>query len=210
MKRPLKVATKLVSKSQFRALQDECDAELKRTGFVDVERGQDLNAMDASTFRGVSDGGHGMEVSLIDLPGHVMQRSGKYTRGASLGGSPSIGNGIFDTYAGFADAPQSRLWALLSQAAHELPRDAELRSLLVDITSCGELNQAAERHGISREIARPLLQRLCAAVGVDYGNLFSPTRPAPKTEAANVAPVRKLSRKEIQRLDYTPPRRIGA
>lgn len=197
MKRPLKVATTLVSKSQFRALQDECDAELKRTGFVDIERGQDFNGMDASTFRGLSDGGHGMEVVLV-APTATLDAHGGYH------------DCQLDTGTGFAEAPQARLWALLSQAAHELPRDAELRSLLVDITTSGELEGPAARHGIPWRVAMRRMKRLCLAVGVDYGKLFASARPPAVIAKLEVAPVRRLSRREIRRLDYTPPRRIGA
>lgn len=211
MKRPLKIATTLVSKSQFRVLQDECDAELKRTGFVDIERGQDLNDMNASTFRGMSDGGHGMEVTLVDpgeVPatryyGHVGAVVNVHARFQGAGSK-------FDTSPGFSDAPQARLWALLSQAAHELPRDAELRSLLVDITTSGELQGPADRHGINRKIAMRRMMRLCRAVGVDYYDVFVSARPPAVVEKVAAAPVRRLTKIEIRRLNYTPPRRIGA
>lgn len=203
MKRPLKVASKLVTESQFRRLQEEWDARLKMTDFVDIERGRDLNSMDASTFRGVSDGGHGMEVMLVDpMPGVV----------ASGGEQPSIyhSSSQLDTGEHFADAPQARLWALLSQAANDLPREAKLRSLLVDITTCGEIFPAAERHGVDRKAAARRMRRLCNAVGVDYDQIFASPRPRRPPQPVEAAPVRRLSRVEIRALRYTPPKRMGA
>lgn len=205
MKRPLKVPTKLVSKSQFNELQRVWDDILKLADFVDIEKGRDLNLMDASTFRGASDGGHGMEVCQVPMtsnclrPGMEDYSSPGYFRASEL-----------ETHEGFADAPQARMWAVLSRAAHDLPVESGLRDLLVDVTTTGEIDQAAKRHGLNRETVRIKVRRLCEAVGIDYANLLAsarPRRPEPQTQAA---PVRRLSRREIKRLQYSPPKRIGA
>ena len=207
MKRPLKVPTKLVTKSQFRDLQEKWDAELRASGFVDIERGVDVNELDASTFRGGSEGGHGMEVTLRA----VSPTYAKSDRAASddAGG---MHLSLFDYQEAFHESPQARLWARLAQAAHDLSSAFRWRDLLIDVANGMTQVDAAEKYQISRDKVIRLVKVFCECEGFDYESLFSSPHPRPPSEAAaaSPAPVRRLSRREIRSLRYTPPtKRVG-
>lgn len=195
MKRALKVPTKQISKAEFRKLQDEMDARLRASGFVDIEYGRDLNDFDASTFRGHSDeGGHGIEVSLWDA--FTFSDSGE--------------NGNQDLCAYISDADQFKLWSMFAQKANDLPGSDVWRSFMIELAECGGIREASRRLGVSPFAAERAVRRFCAANEIDYSKLLSACRPSSKPEETKPARVRKLSKREIRTLGYMPPKLIGA
>lgn len=174
-KRPLAVPTSRISRADFMALQARWDRKLARAGFKDIESGQDLNLLATSTFRGVSNhatgsDGHGAEF-VLGIPAHVADQ---------------VPN-VFST-------ARARAWALFSQAAHDLPRDARTRLLLVDVATCGNQAEVARRRKIAPERLSELVRRLCSAIGVDSKNLFgSITEPGEFSELGRAGNVTTLS-----------------
>jgi hypothetical protein len=185
------------TKAQLRQLQAKWYARLRRDGFVDVEGGRDLNHLNATT-----------------LPG-----SGSLSFVSTTAEGP---DGLFDAtelfevdndavYGGFtsvANTSQAVLWRKVMGAAHDLPSNYKHRAFLIDwATSGGKRRAAARRAGIPINIARGDTARFCARIGVEEIALFTSANPARsmKPEAPTPAPVRRLSKREIARLQYTPP-----
>lgn len=220
VKRPMKVSSSKVSGAEFMRLQAKYDAELRASGFRDIEDGSDLNLSDSSTFRRVSEtGGHGAEVVIgwlhLEGKGRLRVESdhacGDATRvwadddGGETGsnmrgmlGRPQSGS-VFDS-------PRARAWMRFSQAAHEIPTDPKMRAVLVDVADTGSIAESAARNGLSERRVYDRVTRLCEAIGLDRRSLLgavtdvAEARPEPV-----VAPVRKLSKREVRSLRYEAP-----
>lgn len=167
-------------------LQDAWDQRLRASGFKDIEGGADTNLISGSTFRRPSDnGGHGATV-VLGL-GH--------------------GDDDQDERPSIFETARARAWARFSQAAHELPIDAQMRAILVDVGESGSLIGAATRNGVSRFVVYDRATRLCEAIGIDRRLMFDAvtdvTEPAPPPA---VNPARRLTKREIKRLCLEAPR----
>lgn len=156
-KRPLAVPTSRISKADFLALQSVWDRKLAKSGFRDIEYGQDMNLLQTSTFRGVSDG----------APAHGREH---HTHGAEhvLGLPPLVADETPNVFS----APRARAWALFSQAAHDLPKDERTRRILVAVAESGNTVDVAKRHRMRRQRVSELVWRLCGAIGIEPSNLF--------------------------------------
>jgi len=189
-KRKLRVAS-LLTKEQFARLQAKWDARLKRSGFVDIEYGQDLNDIPgASTFRRRSDGGHGTEVDL----------------GFGFEVENALGNG--EPMRSFSDDETAETWRYLCQAAHAIDDSDKDKRLICVVAETGFIAEAAKitRAPIDR-ISRAW-HKFCDRLGVSTKRLRASRHPRATVDAPNPAPVRMLSRDEIARLNYRPPKQI--
>jgi len=179
-------------------LQAHYDAELRASGFRDIEDGSDLNLIDGSTFRRASKGGHGAEFK-IGVDAHSDKPAGFRRRGMLTRDDWSNGGNVFES-------PRARAWMRFSQAAHELPTDAEMRAILIDVADTGSLTESATRNGVSERTVYDRVTRLCAAIGIDRRCLLGAVTDAAAAPAEPVVtPARKLTKKEIRRLHYGPP-----
>lgn len=199
-KRKLLVPTKTISNADFMRLQEKCDAELRASGFRDIEFGYDLNLIAASTFRGAMVdsasgefcGGHGMEITLAPMgPGDHP------TEGGPDGSKAQ--DSLFDT-------PRARAWALFGQAAHDLPTDDVTRAILVAVADGATQAEVGRQHGISKQAVNEMVHRLCKAIGIDQRGMFSAvTDRGEEASTRAPAPVRKLTKREVKRLRYESP-----
>jgi hypothetical protein len=197
-KRPLRVPTRQISQAEFMRLQAHYDAELRASGFRDIEDGSDLNLIDGSTFRRPSNGGHGAEVKIGCGVG--TGRSSGYSQRMGIMHS----DGLADDVSVF-DSPRARAWMRFSQAAHELPTDAEMRAILIDVADTGSLTESSIRNGVSERTVYDRVTRLCAAIGIGRRCLLGAVTDTAAPPEPMVTPARRLTKKEIRRLNYEPP-----
>lgn len=137
------------------ALQAKYDAKLAKSGFRDIEYGQDTNMIDGSTFRGVS-----------ERPTDTNVRGG----GAEF--ILGLPDSVAEVTPNVFHSPRARAWALFSQAANDLPTDARTRRLLLEVAETGNQAEVARRRRIAPERLSELVRRLCDAIGVESRNLF--------------------------------------
>lgn len=194
------------TKAQFATLQAKWYRKLKDTGFEDIEGGRDLNKFSTSSFRGKAEEDKGLEF---------------VSTSSTSGGRPFDATELFladnrEVYGAatcVADTPQALLWRQIGQAIHALPGNAKHRAFLVTWSATGKQSESARRHNFTRGKARWIVDTFCAAHGFDKRRLFStakgdPVRSRTTTKAETLTPpVRHLTKREIAKLVYTPPRK---
>lgn len=201
-----------MSATDWFQLQAQWDARAAAgpDGIVDIESGRDLNKFPTSSLPG----SHGLSfvpLSAEDADGETFDALQMHEEtNASIYGEPT----------GVADTPQAKAWQDAAYRAHRLPQHYDRRAVIIDWADTGKLSETAAAHGLSIFSARRALVKFCREEGLDYDELMSSADiyrgqigpddfvdPCIKSNGRCTCPVRRLSKKEIRALDYTPPRK---
>ena len=101
------------------------------------------------------------------------------------------------------DHDGARFWRLAGIAVHELPGNHPRRRFLVAVCASGNLDGERREAGLTRSAARVAWRRFVVRCGLRDPFDF----PRVPRQAQPVAKGRRLTRKEIARLNLAPPRR---
>jgi hypothetical protein len=136
----------------FQKLQSIWDERLRKSGFVDIEAGADLNRYSASSFDDDRvDGPDGWKIS-------------RYTQQEDCEFAESRG--------AIGDTPTASAWRIFAAGAHELP-DGPTKNLLLSIAEAGCMTRALlRRHRRTRRAARTLFEAHCRRVGLPSNRLL--------------------------------------
>lgn len=146
----------------FIQLQAHWYGKLRKTGFVDLEKGRDTNKEKAYA-------ADGKRVSRIL---HFMPEEG----GAEVDVEAMMEANVrtFGTYTNVADTPTAVAWRTLSKAAHDLPLDYRHRLFLIDLAQVGCVaGYLLRRHRITRRVATWAFRGFLEDIGLpDYHGLL--------------------------------------
>lgn len=157
--------------AEFQALQARWDARLRRAGFLDCERGSDLNAFPGSTFESERIGPRGArvcrfaQIASADTDAPVLTYDRAQLEAEAVYGSASLW-----------DVPRVQAWAKFSAGAHALP-DGATKNLLLAIAEAGCItHEIRRRWRKSRQNCRTIFTRHCRALKLPANKLLIPGR----------------------------------
>jgi len=174
-----------VDKKTFRRLQLKWYKKLRKSGFRDIEGTSDFNDFPVSTLR--SSGG------TAHLPWDFSQDDG-------LGENNLHG---WDGQSGLGESANWEYYSRIADYASTLPRLDQTRAVLLCFL---ERNPRVAKHtvpGVSPRRAMSIWNETIKALGLPQECKYNPPTGQPKP-----APVRRLSKKEIKKLNLTPPKQI--
>jgi hypothetical protein len=167
----------------FQKLQQIWDERLRRSGFVDIERGVDLSLYPASTFKQRDRTKRGRSYAFVPMtdtgepyPGISLEAA--IDQATTTHGSPLL-----------ADAPTAAAWRKFQAGAHRLP-DGPTKNLLLSIAEEGCISAAVlQRHRKSRQNARTIFAAHCRRLKLPPNKLLVPgrTKRAPRTPRRKAA-----------------------
>ena len=174
----------MTSKEKFRKLQLKWYKKLRRSGFKDIEGTSDFNDFPVSTLR--SSGG-------------TTHLSWDFARDDDYGECMLAG---WDGQSGLGESSNWEYYARVSSYANELPRDSEVRAVLLCFLD-KHPRLAGKIPGVSKRRAMSIWTETIKQLGLppERAAFHRPAQEKP-------APVRHLSKKEIKALSLTPPKLI--
>lgn len=176
--------SELAKAKEFEKLQAKWYNKLRKSGFVDIECGTDLNRVPGQTFRQAGQNSH----VLWDF-----ERA------------EHDGDDIIDTSESVWDTDKSAYFDRLAAFAHGLPnQDSLWAKLILDLVdgSGDSRKTVARRHKTTMTKATTIWEATVQALGLPKRGPGEP-RDAPEQPA----PVRILTAAEKARLGYVPPKK---
>lgn len=167
-----------IGSPRFLKLQQKWYKKLAKKGHVDVERYQDFNKMPVSTMPRL----HGS--FIYDPEADEISDEAEFVA--------------------MADTDKAGFWREVGREASAMDPADKMYNLANAFAEHGTFTDAATECGIDAGKATRALRRWLRSVDLKAATGLSRTAHDPPQEPG---PVRKLSKAEIAKLDYTPPRR---
>jgi hypothetical protein len=181
MARPIKIGSK-----KFLKLQQTWYNKVERSGHVDVERFMDMNKYPLSTMPR----GHGS--FIFDR-----EPDGEYDD------DYDSRNGV--DYTPIQDTDKAAFWRVVGHKAALVPVKDKRYKLLNAFADLGTFSAAAKEVGMERIKAQNIIRDWLKQIGLKDATGLSRSS---KKEKPVPAPVKALSKSEIARLGYIPPKLI--